>query len=48
MLRLIELVKCVQQAMHVTKPLLFELVLFVWAVVELVRFMISVAFGGAA
>lgn len=47
MLRLIEIVKCIQQAMHITKPLLFELVLFVWAVAELIRFMIGVTLGGA-
>jgi hypothetical protein len=46
MIRLIEIVKCIQQAMHVTKPLLFELVLFVWAVAELIRFMIGVTVGG--
>jgi hypothetical protein len=47
MQRLTELVQAIQQAMHITKPLLFELVLFVWAVAELIRFLIGVTFGGA-
>ena len=44
--RLTEIISAIQHALHITKPLLFELVLFVWAVAEMGRFIYTVAFGG--
>jgi hypothetical protein len=32
----------IQHALHITKPILFELVLFIWALVEMARFILSV------
>jgi hypothetical protein len=45
--RLSEIVQAIQQALHITKPLLFEMVLFIWAAVEMARFIWTVALGGA-
>lgn len=45
LLKLTEAVQAVSQAIHITKPLLFELVLFIWAVVEMGRFILTVAIG---
>jgi hypothetical protein len=46
MLKLTQVIQAIQQALHVTKPLLFELVLFIWAVVEMAKFIWTVALGG--
>ena len=46
MTKLTEIIAAIQQTLHLVKPLLFESVLFVWAVVEMGRFIWSVAFGG--
>lgn len=46
MQRFSEIVSAVSHALHITKPLLFELVLFIWAAVEMGRFIWGVAFGG--
>jgi hypothetical protein len=46
MIRFHEFIKAFQEALHVTKPLLFELVLFIWAAIEMFKFISSVAFGG--
>jgi hypothetical protein len=43
--KLTEMVAAIQHALHITKPLLFELVLFIWAVVEMGRFIFTVALG---
>jgi hypothetical protein len=40
-----EIIQAISHALHVTKPLLFELVLFLWAVIEMGKFIWSVAFG---
>jgi hypothetical protein len=48
MLKLTELIQTIQHALHITKPLLFELVLFIWAVVEMTKFIWTVALGGHA
>ena len=48
MIKLTELVQAISHALHVTKPLLFELVLFIWAVVEMGKFIWSVALGHGA
>lgn len=48
MIRLAEIIKTIQQALHLTKPLLFELVLFLWAVIEMAKFIWQVALGGHA
>ena len=40
-----EMVSAIQHVLHVSKPLLFELVLFIWAFVEMAKFIWSVAFG---
>ena len=44
LLKLTETVAAIQHAIHITKPLLFEAVLFIWAVVEMFRFIWTVAF----
>jgi hypothetical protein len=44
--RLTEIITAIQHALHLTKPLLFELVLFIWAAVEMGRFIWTVALGG--
>ena len=41
-----EIITAIQHALHLTKPLLFELVLFIWAAVEMGRFIWTVALGG--
>lgn len=46
MLRLTEFVKIIQQSLHLVKPLLFEVVLFLWAVIEMSKFIWTVALGG--
>lgn len=43
--KLTEIVSAVRHALHITKPLLFELVLSIWAVVETGRFIFTVALG---
>lgn len=44
--RLTEIVRAISATIHAVKPLLFELVLFLWAVVEMAKFMYHVSFGG--
>lgn len=44
--KLTEIVAAIQHALHVTKPLLFETVLYIWAVVEMCKFIWQVALGG--
>jgi hypothetical protein len=44
--RLTEIITAIQHALHVTKPLLFDLVLFIWAAVEMGKFICTVALGG--
>jgi hypothetical protein len=46
--RLTEIVRAISNALHVVKPLLFELVLFLWAVVEMAKFIWQVALGHSA
>jgi len=46
--RLTEVINNIQHALHLVKPLLFELVLFTWAVVEMGKFILAVAFDGGA
>lgn len=48
LIKLTEAVQAISHALHVTKPLLFELVLFIWAVVEMGKFIFAVAFGHGA
>lgn len=48
LIKLTETVQAISHALHVTKPLLFEAVLFIWAVVEMGRFIMTVAFGHGA
>jgi hypothetical protein len=45
MQKITEIVAAIQHALHITKPLLFELVLFTWAAVEMGRFIWTVALG---
>lgn len=45
MAKFTELVQAIQAALHITKPLLFEIVLFAWAAVEMARFILSVVEG---
>lgn len=45
MTKFTEIIQSIQHALHVTKPLLFELVLFVWATVEMGKFIWAVALG---
>jgi hypothetical protein len=45
MIRLIDILKGVQQLLHVAKPVLFEFVLFLWATYEMCKFVWTVAFG---
>jgi hypothetical protein len=45
--RFTEVINAISHALHVTKPLLFELVLFLWAAVEMGRFIWTVLFGHA-
>ena len=44
--RLTEIVQAISHALHVTKPLLFEMVLFLWAAIEMAKFIYTVALGG--
>lgn len=44
--KLTEIVTAIQHALHITKPLLFEAVLFIWAAVEMGKFIWQVALGG--
>jgi hypothetical protein len=46
--RVTEIVTAIQHVLHVTKPLLFEAVLFIWAVVEMGKFIWTVALGGGS
>jgi len=46
MTKLSEIISTIQHALHLTKPLLFELVLFIWAAVEMGKFIWTVALGG--
>jgi hypothetical protein len=46
LLRLTEVTRAIQQALHLTKPLLFEFVLFAWALIEMGKFIWIVAVGG--
>jgi hypothetical protein len=48
MTKLTEIISAIQQALHVLKPLLFELVLFSWAAIEMAKFIWTVALGGHA
>lgn len=48
LIKLTEIVQGIQHAIHISKPLLFELVLFIWAVVEMGKFIWTVAFGHGA
>ncbi len=45
MTRFTEIITALQQVIHLTKPLLFEAVLFIWAVVEMGKFIWQVALG---
>lgn len=44
--RLTEIIQAVSHALHLVKPLLFEVVLFIWAAVEMGKFIWTVALGG--
>ena len=46
LVKLTEAVQAISHALHLTKPLLFELVLFIWAAVEMGKFIWTVALGG--
>jgi len=46
MTRLTEIISAISHALHITKPLLFEAVLFLWAVIEMFKFIWTVALGG--
>ncbi len=46
MIKFTEIISAIQHALHITKPLLFEAVLFIWAAVEMGKFIWSVALGG--
>lgn len=46
MTRLHEIVQAIQQTLHIVKPLLFEAVLFLWAAIEMGKFIWTVALGG--
>lgn len=48
MMKLTEVIQAISQALHVTKPLLFELVLFLWAVIEMGKFIWAIALGHGA
>lgn len=43
--KLTEIVQAISHALHITKPLLFELVLFLWAAIEMGKFIMTVALG---
>jgi hypothetical protein len=43
--RFVEIVQSISHALHVTKPVLFELVLFIWAITEMVKFLWQVVLG---
>jgi len=45
MQKLTEVIAAIQHALHITKPLLFELVLFSWAAIEMAKFIWTVALG---
>lgn len=44
--RILEAIKALQSLLHHTKPLLFEAVLFLWAAIEMAKFIWTVALGG--
>ena len=48
MTKFTEFIQAIQHTLHITKPLLFELVLFLWAVIEMAKFIWTVALGGHA
>ena len=37
--KLTETITAIQHAIHITKPLIFEMVLFLWASFEMVKFL---------
>ena len=43
--KLTEIVQAIQQTIHLVKPLLFETVLFLWAAIEMGKFIMTVALG---
>jgi len=43
--KLSEIIAAVSHLLHIIKPVVFELVLFAWAMVELFRFMLAVVMG---
>jgi hypothetical protein len=43
--KLTEAIQAIQTALHITKPLLFEIVLFTWAAIEMGKFIFTVALG---
>ena len=45
MAKFAEIITAIQHAIHITKPLLFELVLFAWAAIEMGKFIWTVATG---
>jgi hypothetical protein len=45
MTRFTEIIQAISHALHITKPLLFELVLFLWAVIEMGKFILNIAVG---
>jgi len=47
MAKFTEVVQAIQHVMHVSKPLVFEAVLFIWALVEMGRFIMNVVTGEA-
>jgi len=48
MARFTEIVQMIQHVLHTSKPLIFEAVLFLWAVIEMGKFIWSVAIGHGA
>lgn len=48
LIRFTELVKSIEHMVHITEPLLFRLALFLWACVEMARFIWTVALGHGA
>jgi len=48
MTKFTEVIQGISHALHITKPLLFELVLFIWAGIEMFKFIYAIAFGEAS
>jgi hypothetical protein len=44
--KLIDYIRTIQAVLEHTKPLLFEIVLFLWAAIEMAKFIWTVALGG--